>query len=117
MPFQLFEAVAGRDLDWFWRSWYYETWKLDQAIAAVESSEDGTRIVIEDRGLIPMPVRLRITFADGSVMRAELPAEQWLSGTTITEITVPGGKEIIRVEIDPEFLFPDADRSNNNWMR
>ncbi len=115
--FQMFEAVADRDLDWFWRSWYYETWKLDQAIAAVEPSDDGTRIVIEDRGLIPMPVRLRITFANGDVRWDEVPVERWLSGATTTEIVVPGDEEIVRVEIDPEFLFPDADRSNNNWMR
>jgi hypothetical protein len=115
--FQMFEDVAGRDLDWFWRSWYYETWKLDQAVAAVEKSDAGTRIVIEDRGLIPMPVRLRISFADGSVSREELSVERWLGGATTTEITIRGEREITRVEIDPEFLFPDADRSNNNWTR
>ncbi|HJU87611.1 MAG TPA: M1 family metallopeptidase, partial [Gemmatimonadota bacterium] len=31
--FATFEDVSGRDLDWFWRSWYHETWLLDQAIA------------------------------------------------------------------------------------
>ena len=115
--FQMFEEVAGRDLDWFWRSWYYETWKLDQAVAAVESTAGGTRIVIEDRGLVPMPVRLRIRFADGDVRREEIPVETWLNGATRAEVTVPGGHEVVGVEIDPEFFFPDADRSNNNWVR
>src|SRR5699024_5629828 len=30
--FNTFEDISGRDLDWFWRSWYYETWILDQAV-------------------------------------------------------------------------------------
>ncbi|MGH7701142.1 MAG: hypothetical protein ACREMJ_11575 [Gemmatimonadales bacterium] len=48
-----FEDVAGRDLDWFWRSWWYETWTLDQAVAAVRPTGDSTEIVIEDRSLVP----------------------------------------------------------------
>ena len=31
--------VSGQDLDWFWRTWYYETWKLDQAIDDVVRAE------------------------------------------------------------------------------
>ena len=27
----------GRDLSWFWRTWWYETWTLDQAIASVDA--------------------------------------------------------------------------------
>ncbi|HYX05935.1 MAG TPA: M1 family aminopeptidase, partial [Bacteroidales bacterium] len=30
--FRTFDDVSGRNLDWFWRSWYYETWTLDQAV-------------------------------------------------------------------------------------
>ncbi len=30
--FATFERVAGRDLDWFWCIWYYESWVLDQGL-------------------------------------------------------------------------------------
>ena len=30
--FNTIERAAGRDLDWFWSSWYYETWQLDHAV-------------------------------------------------------------------------------------
>ena len=30
--FSTVSQVAGHDLEWFWRSWYYETWRLDQAL-------------------------------------------------------------------------------------
>ncbi|HEX6250689.1 MAG TPA: M1 family metallopeptidase, partial [Gemmatimonadaceae bacterium] len=33
--FNTFNSMTGRRLDWLWRSWFYETWTLDQAIATV----------------------------------------------------------------------------------
>ena len=115
--FHTFERVAGRDLDWFWSSWYYETWTLDHAIAEVVPGPEGTRIVIEDRGLVPMPVRLRITRVDGTIERREIPVETWLAGARRAEATVPPGAPVIRVEIDPERAFPDVDRENDVWVR
>lgn len=108
-----FEDVAGRDLDWFWYSWYYTTWKLDQAVGSVE----GGRVVIEDRGGVPMPARVRITRADGTTIEREVPVETWLRGVTRATIDLPPGSPVTRVEIDPDALFPDADRANNVWTR
>ena len=111
--FNAFEDVAGRDLDWFWRTWFYETWTLDQAIASVSRSSGGTTIEIEDRGMAPMPVRLAITRENGTVERIELPVDVWLRGARRTTHRVSGA--VTKVEIDPESLFLDVDRSNNAW--
>lgn len=113
--FNTFSDVARRDLDWFWRSWYYETWTLDQAVGAVTVDSQGTHIVIEDRGLVPMPARLTITLADGSRLRREVPVEHWLGGARRAEILVPPGQSVLRVEIDAEHDFPDIQRDNNVW--
>lgn len=115
--FHTFESVSGRDLSWFWRTWYYETWTLDHAVASVESSEGGTRIVVEDRGWAPMPVHLAITREDGTVVRREVSVERWLAGETRAVVEIPGGSPVVRVEIDPERHFPDLDRENNVWER
>jgi hypothetical protein len=43
--------VSGQNLDWFWRTWYYETWKLDQAIEdVVRANEDTLVITVEKQG-------------------------------------------------------------------
>jgi len=109
-----FEEVSGRDLDWFWRTWFFETWTLDQAVAGVRAEGDATAIEVEDRGLAPMPARLAVTRADGSVERVEVPVEVWLGGARRHTVRVRGGG-VVRVEIDPEEAFPDVDRSNNTW--
>ena len=110
-----FNDVSGRDLSWFWRVWFFETWTLDQAVAGVRVAGDTTEITIEDKGLAPMPVRLTITRADGTVNRVTLPVDPWLSGARRQVTKTIGRSPVNRVEIDPEVKFPDVDRSNNAW--
>ncbi|MGH7578466.1 MAG: M1 family metallopeptidase [Longimicrobiales bacterium] len=112
-----FEDVAGRDLDWFWRSWYFETWTLDQAVGSVTADADGTRIVIDDVGLVPMPVLLAITLENGEVLRREIPVDSWLAGEREAVLALRPASPVVRVEIDAERAFPDADRENNVWIR
>ncbi len=117
-PYDFFNTVAdvsGKDLSWFWTTWFYEPWSLDQAVADVRTEGDSTTIVVEDRGLAPMPVRLAVSRADGSVQRLEIPVQAWLGGARRVEARVAARPAISRVEIDPEALFPDVDRSNQLW--
>lgn len=115
--FNTFERVSGRDLDWFWRSWYYETWTLDQAVEAVLAEDDSSTIVIRDEGLAPMPVRLEITLEDGTVLERTATVDVWLTGKATATVTVPTASPVVRVEIDPERRFPDVDRGDNVWTR
>ena len=115
--FNTFEDVAGRDLDWFWRTWFYETWPLDQAIASVTPRGRDLEVVIEDRGLAPLPVRLAITRRSGAVEWMEVPVDVWLAGARRHTVRVQGGATVLRVEIDPESAFPDVDRTNQSWVR
>jgi len=113
--FNTFDDVAGHDLEWFWRTWFFEPWSLDQAIGGVEAAGDSTAITIGDLGLAPMPVRLEITRADGRVERREVPVDVWLSGARSHVVHVAGRPAVTGVVIDPEELFPDIDRSNQSW--
>ncbi len=113
--FNTFSDVSGRNLDWFWRSWYYEAWTLDQAVQDVRAGRNGTTIVVEDLGRVPMPARLTLTLVNGDTVRAEIPVERWLTGARRADITVRTSAAVVRVEIDAEQVFPDADRGNNLW--
>jgi hypothetical protein len=113
--FNTFEDVAGRDLDWFWRAWYYEVWTLDQAVGNVTSTESGTRIVVEDHGQAPMPTTIKITMSDGSTTIRKIPVEKWLRDSTQVTVTVDG--KVNKVEIDPNNNYPDINRANNRWNK
>jgi hypothetical protein len=108
-------AAAGRDLGWFWTTWFYEGWPLDQAIDSVAVTGDSVTVSIADRGLAPMPVLLAVTRADGSVQRVTVPVDIWLGGARRAQVRVAREPRIVRVEIDPEALFPDVDRNNQIW--
>ena len=112
-----FESVSGRDLDWFWSSWYQTTWELDQAVRTVTQDGNSVTVTIVDLGRVPMPVRLAITTQDGRVTRHEIPVDAWLRGQTQTSATYNTTGTVTRVEIDPEQVFPDVDRNNNVWKR
>jgi hypothetical protein len=119
--FNFFTRRSGQDLNWFWRTWYYEMWTLDQAVtsvstaAAASEGPPATTIIVEDLGLAPMPTRLAITLENGELLRREVPVTHWLTGARRAEITVQGAA--VRVAIDPDGAFPDTDRTNNVWER
>jgi hypothetical protein len=115
--FNSFNALSGRDLSWFWRTWWYETWTLDQAIGPVTTANGKLNVTIEDHGLAPMPVRLTITRTDGTVERREVPVDVWLTGSRTTSLSIDSAATVQSIEIDPEKVFPDIDRSNNAWKR
>ena len=112
--FRTMENVAGEDLDWFWREWFYKTWTLDQAVDAVTIDTSGTRIVLSNRDKMVMPVEVEIAFANGKLMRQKLPVEIWMRGDTYTlllDTTTP----ITYVLVDPDNRLPDVNRKNNIW--
>jgi hypothetical protein len=112
-----FNYCSGRDLGWFWRTWWFETWTLDQAIASAVDEGTGLRVTIDDKGTAPMPVRLTITRAGGAVERMTIPVDAFLHGERRTSTLIANGLTVTSVEIDPEQRFPDIDRTNNRWVR
>ncbi len=112
--FNTFEDVAGRDLDWFWRGTLYNTWTLDQAIASVDSANDGVAVTVADEGTLPMPVLLRATYADGRTLTRRIGVAPWLNGRRRVTVSLPSGT-VTRITIDPNQTLPDLDRTNNTW--
>ncbi len=110
-----FERVSGRDLGWFWRSWFYETWTLDHAIASVSEAGGLIQVVVEDRGTAPMPVRLEVTRETGSVERHELTVNAWLMGQRAQVLRLPAQPSISRIRIDREHAFPYITREAHEW--
>ncbi|MAL18986.1 MAG: peptidase [Balneola sp.] len=115
--FNTFEDVSGKDLDWFWRSWYFETWTLDQSVAGFEQSGSEATITIEDFGNVVMPVDLTITFEDGNSMSTRVGVEDWMRGKRMTSTTIEAPSTITKIEIDADHYYPDTNRQNNIWMK
>jgi len=118
--FRTMDDVLGEDLSWFWRSWFYRTDHLDQAVDSVVQTDTAghvlSRVFLSSRREMVAPVEIRVTRADGSVQTTKLPVETWLTGPQAVWMLVdaPAARPV-KVEIDPRRVYPDIDRSNNVW--
>ncbi|MDZ7720484.1 MAG: M1 family metallopeptidase [Balneolaceae bacterium] len=113
--FRTYEDVSGRDLSWFWRSWYYETWVLDHGVTNVSQNDSEILINIEDHGNVPMPVTVQVEFEDNTTQTEKVDVEHWLNGYRTKQIQLSSEIPVVNVTVDPDFKFPDVDRSNNQW--
>jgi len=113
--FNTIEDVSGRDLSWFWRAWYYETWTLDQAVTDVTADGNTYNITIEDKGNVPMPVYINITLENGDEMTETVEVDHWLNGHRTKELRIEADSPVVRVEIDPDNHFPDVNVENDVW--
>src|SRR5437899_4115096 len=118
--FRSMEDALGEDLSWFWRGWFYRTDVVDQAVDSVRTRTDtsGTTafVFLSSPGGLPMPVDLRLTYANGTTENKRLPVEIWfLDNHVIYDRKVTA--ELVKVEIDPGQNFPDVRRGNNVWTK
>jgi len=114
--FRTIEDVAGMDLAWFWRGWFYDTTKLDQAIDTVENDDDWVYVDLRNNRDMVMPVRMEVTYDDGSVERRKLPVQIWVSTNAWTAGWNTGDKQVVKVLLDPDHILPDVNRDNNTWI-
>jgi hypothetical protein len=113
--FRTMEEVSGRDLAWFWRSFFYTTAALDQSVETVAEGPDGGALVtIRSLGAAVMPVELELGFADGTRQLVKLPVEIWYGGNRYV-YGVEAGKQVVSARVNPDGRFPDVVSSNDAW--
>jgi hypothetical protein len=112
--FNHIENVAGENLDWFWKGWFYGNGNIDLAINTVAPNEGGYIVVLENRQAIPMPVKLLASYEDGSTEHIELPVEIWMKGDSWNYF-LKTDKSLESLIIDPERILPDINSSNDAW--
>ena len=116
--FRTMDNAAGEDLSWFWKSWFVENYKLDQAILSVKYEEDdavnGAIVTIGNLNQMAMPVNISYQTKSGIKGTLKLPVEVW-NNTNTWKIKLPTTEALKKVEIDAEKVFPDVDFANNVW--
>ena len=112
--FRTFSDVAGQDLEPYFRTWFFETWRLDHAVGSVESKDGKTIVTIEDRGRAVHPAIVEVTCRDGKKERQTVTAKQW-QGHTQAVLTFVG--DVVDVQIDPDVTTLDCQRKNNSWSQ
>ena len=116
--FRTIENASGENLQWFWRGWFANNWRLDVGIRGVKyignDPSKGAVITIDNLEKMAMPVILEVKTKSGKTSRVNLPAEIWERNTSWSFI-YPSTEEIVSVVYDPDKVLPDYNPSNNVW--
>ncbi|MCO5724178.1 M1 family metallopeptidase [Robiginitalea marina] len=130
------EKVSGLQLGWYLTDWTQTTNTIDYAVSAVESDGGRTRVTLERKGLMPMPIDLLVVLKDESSKVYHLPLRMmrgakenpypgmaweirtdwpWAQPVYTLELDVPK-EQVQAVLIDPSGLMADVDGENNLWQ-
>jgi hypothetical protein len=115
LPLDFFNSMnegAGRNLNWFWKRWFFENGFPDLAITSVTKKLKSYAVTISMKGSKPVPVDINITFADLSTQSVHKAIDVWGKGNSTYEITIPTSKRISRITLGSWFI-PDANHTDN----
>jgi len=118
MPYDFFysmNAGAGKNLDWFWKRWFFEDGVMDMAVKNVVKTSDGYTIDIENKSNKPLPVDLIFTYEDGSTSTQHYTIGIWEKGDRLFKTTLKTTKKVNQVVMKSSHV-PDKDRSDNTFM-
>lgn len=105
--FYTFNHVAGEDLSWFWKPWFFELGYADIGIGKIDYLADKTVVTVDNIGTFPIPVNLTVKYKDGSHKTVKLKMDIWKTGTYSCKVEIPKGdiSEIILDTNTPETYY------------
>jgi hypothetical protein len=131
----IMEKESGLVLDWFFDQWIGTNNVIDYAVKQASPAGDSTRLVLERKGGMPMPVIVQVQLKDGSKHDIRIPldlmrhrlsktdwkdavAEPWPWTHTFYNITLPFNTDTIdQIVLNPDDLVADVDKLNGQWKR
>ncbi|RYU90251.1 M1 family peptidase [Mucilaginibacter terrigena] len=118
--FRTMENASGENLNWFWRGWFENNWRLDVGVRDVKyvggDVSKGALITIDNLDKLVMPVVLDIKTVSGKIDRVKLPVEIWERNSSFV-FKYPSTEEIQSVTYDPDKALPDYNPANNVWQK
>jgi aminopeptidase N len=115
MPYDFFNCMnagSGKNLDWFWKRWFFDSGYPDLAISSVTNKLKSYSIVITSKGTKPVPIDIIITFADKTTSKIHRSIGVWEKGNSTVTITVPTTQKILKVELGSTYSV-DSNKEDN----
>ncbi|MCB0522321.1 MAG: M1 family metallopeptidase [Lewinellaceae bacterium] len=115
LPWDFFNCMntgAGRDMDWFWKAWFFDGGVPDLAISKVEKK----KITITSKGTKPVPIDLTVEYADGSTEEIHRSIAVWEKGTRSVDVPFLPKKEVVKITLGNVHV-PDVEQGDNVWEK
>ncbi len=118
-PYDFFYSInnaSGKDLDWFWRKWFFGWEYPDLVIKKVGKTAEGTTITIANKGGLPIPVYATIISKSGKEAVQKFTAEIWKDGKKeISFLSHIPLIDIAKITIGNEYI-PEKNKKDNVWL-
>ncbi|MCB0852227.1 MAG: M1 family metallopeptidase, partial [Bacteroidetes bacterium] len=112
--FFTFNKATGKNLNWFWKSWFFERGVPDLGIKEVEAKGKSVKITVEKVGNYPVPIHLTLSMEDGSKEEIHHTAEVWADGKKEFFIKAKYDQPVTSIVLG-RVDFPDSNRQNDVW--
>lgn len=89
----------------------------DEQMEILRSGKQVYEVKFHDRGGLPMPVILELTFDNGEKEVIRIPAEIWKMNDSIVSKVFVFDQAVSNMELDPFLETADVDRDNNYWPK
>ena len=110
--FFTFNDVCGENLDWFFHPWFFGFGYPDLAVKKAKFNDADLCITIEKKGLLPIPVSLKIVFSDDSEKILEEKADLWKDGKSLYTFKIKIDRDVKEIVLGNDHI-PDAVEGNN----
>jgi hypothetical protein len=108
--------ITGKNLNWYWNSWYFGNNYIDLAIGGVEKAGNGYTVVLNNIGGMPTPVDLEAHYGDGSNETIHETAAIWAPNQRRATVTISTSKTLQSLGLNGG-IWVDADSTNNRWTQ
>jgi hypothetical protein len=117
IPWDYFDSMnagSGRNLDWFFKNWFFTNNYIDLAVTKGEKDGNGYKFYIDNIGGFAIPFDVIATYSDGSTETFHQTPAIWEKNQAAVVVSVKTSKTIKSAKVDGG-IFMDADESNNSW--
>lgn len=118
MPFDFFNCMntgAGKNLNWFWKSWFIDGGIPDLGIRKVSNNQKDYSVVINRVGSKPIPLNLTIFYTDGTTQQIHKSVACWANDEKTDTINFTAKSDVSKIVLGGNY-DPDSNKEDNVWL-
>jgi Peptidase family M1 domain len=105
---------SGKNLDWFWKRWFYDDGYPDLAFGPVKKIGSEYQIIVKSIGTKPVPVDLTIFFEDHTIQKIHRNISCWENGNRQILISYSTSKKPLKMTLGSLYI-PDINKKDNDY--
>jgi hypothetical protein len=112
--FNAFNDISGKNLNWFWSSWFFSHGYDDLGVGSVIKNKEGYAVTVKNIGGFVIPFDMKINYSDGSKEDIHETPVVWQKDEKQFVVNIKTKKKISSLTID-NGIWMDANEKDNVW--